>query len=465
VSADPAVDRHVAFLGALRGAGLAVSLAEGIDAARAVVEIGVGDRETMRTAYAATVVKRQTHRPAFDALFDLWFPQVIGDGTPSAEPVDDTAEPEPIEITGGYGDSPEVQELRERLGRQLLAGDDAGLARLARAAVTRFGQVPTGNGGGWWSPGAVMDTLNPRTLVAGLLRTVRPADDLAEQVTRRAIATRIRTFEGMVQAEARRRVAEERGVERTAAYAVRPPVEQLDFLAATAADIAAMRREIYPLSRRLATRISMNRRRGRRGPLDFRRTIRRSLATGGVPVDTVHRPRPPRKPELVVICDVSSSVAAFARFALLLVHALREQFTRVRAFVFVDRPIEVTRHLTDGTDVYDALTRMQTDGVRLLAGGTNYGRVFTDIAEQHADAIGPKTALLVLGDARANYLALRLDVLAGLVDSARHAYWLNPEPRSRWGTGDSAAPAYAEVMPMFDCRNLVQLGEFVEHLA
>ena len=100
-----------------------------------------------------------------------------------------------------------------------------------------------------------------------------------------------------------------------------------------------------------------------------------------------------------------------------------------------------------------------------LWGRTNYGRAFTTFAEEHADALGPRSSLLVLGDARSNYSDLALDTLRELAGSARHAWWLNPEHTRHWGTGDSAARAYGEVVPMVECRNLTQLGEFVHDIA
>lgn len=462
------VDRHVAFLAALREAGVGVSLAEGLDAVGALLAVDLADRGELRTAYAATVVKRHAERPVFDALFDLWFPPALGAGVVSEDQGSNPASHsrEHVELSGGRGSSPEVQALRQELADLIAAGDDVGLVQLARGAVGQFGELPSTGGSSRWSAAAVLDELTPRTLLAGLLNSADPEDELAATVTRQSYASRIARFEGMVNADVRRRIAEVRGPDDTARITVRPTVERLDFLSAGQADLVALRREIYPLSRRLATRISMRHRRGRRGPLDFRRTIRSSLSTGGVPLSTRHKPRRPHKPELVILCDLSSSVANFARFALLLVYALREQFTKVRAFAFVDTVEEITEAFAGSDDPADALTRMaSTSRVRLGGGGTNYGRVFTEFAERYADAVTPKTALLVLGDARANYLDPADDRLAAVAAKARRAYWLNPEPRANWNTGDSAAQVYAARVEMHECRNLRQLEQFIESLA
>jgi hypothetical protein len=168
----------------------------------------------------------------------------------------------------------------------------------------------------------------------------------------------------------------------------------------------------------------------------------------------------------VVLCDLSESVTAFAHFTLLLVYALREQFGRVRAFGFVDELEEVTRFFRPGGDVLDAVTRLtaEADVVGLL-GRTDYGRAFELFARRFPDAVGPRTSLLVLGDARSNYGAIALPTLRRLAERARHAYWLNPERRGVWDSGDSRASDFAAVVPMIECRNLTQLSAFVAELA
>ncbi|MGI8336900.1 vWA domain-containing protein [Actinomadura scrupuli] len=458
------LDRHTGFVAALRTAGLPVSLAEGLDAVRALQVIDLVDRETLRGAYAATLVKRPAHRAAFDTLFDLWFPSALGDGAAAGEGPPEAAAPDRPAVPPAL--DPEVQALRRDLAALLLDGDDTELVQFARMAVRRFGRAPGQQS--WFSSG-VLRAMSADTLMAGLLNAVLAGKErggLAERVARRRFRDRITRFEQLVGMEVRRRIAEDTGVERTARLSVRPPLERLDFNRATRAELAALRREVYPLARRLATRLTAKHRHGRRGRLDFRRTVRASLSTGGVPMVTHHRPRRPHKPELVVLCDASDSVTSFAHFTLLLTYALREQFTKVRAFAFIDTTDEITRFFEPGADVVDAMTRLaQEADLVWITGRSNYGHAIEVFAERYAEAIGPRTSLLILGDARSNYGDLALPTLRRLVAGARHAYWLNPEPRRDWDTGDSAASAYDEVVPMFECRNITQLLEFIEEIA
>ena len=459
------VDRHVSFMGALRSAGLPVSVAESLDAGRAMAAIDLLEREQLRAAYAATVVKHPAHRPAFDRLFDLWWPSALGDGESSQ---DDSAD-------GNLDDADPADlaamrdQLRDRLRDVLISGDAESLRRLAREAVNGLGRTEGGQPGRQsWFTYRVLRALNPETLMASLLESVLRGQErggLAEKVARQMLTERMKAFEELVEAEVRRRLAEERGAEAIAKTAVKPLIDQVEFLRASRDDLAALRREVYPIARRLATRLTARRRLGRSGRLDVRRTVRASLSTGGVPLTTIFRPHKPHKPELVVLCDVSGSVAAFAHFTLLLAFALREQFAKVRVFAFVDSTDEVTRFFDRGGDVVDALARMSSEAdVVWYDGHSDYGHAFEVFAQKWPDAVGPKTSLLVLGDARTNYRAPSLPALRGIVRQARHAYWLNPEPRQYWSSGDSAAAVYGEAMPMLECRNVAQLQQFVEGL-
>ncbi|MGZ4450690.1 MAG: VWA domain-containing protein, partial [Nocardioides sp.] len=281
----------------------------------------------------------------------------------------------------------------------------------------------------------------------------------------RVAGRRVGGFTRMVEDDARRRIAEEKGADHVANVAVRPSIDRLDFTAARRSDLEEMRREIYPLARRLATRLTQEHHARRRGPLDFRRTVRASISTGGVPLVTHHKPKRPHRTELVVLCDVSGSVANFAQFTLLLVYALRDQFQKVRAFTFIDHVHEVTEHFRPGADVVDVMADLAASTAHAaLWGRTNYGRALGKFAELHGDALGPKTSLLILGDARSNYSDLNAEVLREMAGQCRHAWWLNPEHTRHWDTGDSAARTYGEVVRMVECRNLTQLGDFVHDI-
>ncbi len=475
------LDRHIEFVEALRVAGLPVSLAEGLDAVRAIGALGIDERETLRAAYAATLVKRQNHRPGFDQVFDLYFPLLMGDGFVAGSRIirsEGTPEQDeegsersglsgPDDPTDQLTDGPQaLADFRDALTEAMAMGDPDVMQLLSREAVQRFGLIRgRGPGEQRWSSYNVMNRVSPDELVDRVMQGLG-LDTGDDPSTRRLVEAQAREFERRVDAEVRRRAAEVRGPQHVARHTIRPAIEQVDFTAARRADLELMRREIQPLARRLASRLSREQHARSRGPLDFRRTVRASMSSGGVPMETHHRPRRPGRTDLVVLCDVSGSVANFASFTLMLVFALREQFNRVRAFTFVDEIHEVTDRFETGNDPAQTMSDLAASARHAsLWGRTNYGRAFTRFADQHPDALTPKTNLLVLGDARSNHTDLALPVVKDLVYAARHSFWLNPEHVRNWNTGDSAAREYGRLVPMVECRNLTQLGEFVHDLA
>ncbi|MCA1981785.1 VWA domain-containing protein [Nocardioides nematodiphilus] len=464
------LDRHIAFLEALRGAGLPVSLSEDLDAVTALGAVGWSSRTTVRDVYAATVVKRQGQRATFDQLFELYFPRLVGEGAADGlleGQVDGAGGP----VEGGpraesMDNGEALAAMQEQILEALAADDVERLRELAAEAVGRFGSMPgRGPGLSSWSSYTALRRLSTDDLTQRLAEALR-SHGWTEEEAERAAGRRTGSYVAMVEADARRRIAEEKGPEHIAQVTVRPTIDRLDFLHMRRADVEELRRELYPLARRMATRLAREQRSRHRGPLDFRRTVRASMASGGVPITTHHKPKRPHRSELVVLCDVSGSVANFATFTLMLVFALREVFTKVRAFTFVDDIVEVTDQFRPGADLVDVMTGLvESSAHAARMGRTNYGRALTRFVELHGDALTPKSSVLILGDARSNYADLALPALQEVVDRSRHQWWLNPEVRRQWDTGDSAASRYAALVPMVECRNLVQLQTFIKDLA
>jgi uncharacterized protein with von Willebrand factor type A (vWA) domain len=247
----------------------------------------------------------------------------------------------------------------------------------------------------------------------------------------------------------------------------KPLPEDVDFMHASREEMLALQRAIYPLTRALAARLAQRRRRRHRGSLDFRRTVRASLSYGGVPAEPRFRHPHPSKPEIMVVADISGSVASFARFTLMLVYAMASQFSKVRSWVFIDGVDEVTRFFDESDELVTAINRVNTEAdVVWVDGHSDYGHAFEVFWETWGKEIGPKTTVLILGDARNNYHAAQSWVLKEVRHRARHLYWLNPEPKSYWDTGDSIVGEYGvHCDGTYECRNLRQLERFVETLA
>ncbi|MDN3263184.1 VWA domain-containing protein [Streptomyces sp. CSDS2] len=445
-------DRITGLVGALRAHGVRIGTGETVDAARAVAALGLADRELLREGLAATLLHGPGQRALFDSVFDMYFPRGVG---------------APRSASGDRDD------LRDRLAGALAADDRALLARLAAEAVDGLGGYGSSPGSDGWSAYQTLERLRPQTLLARVRAGVRGAGgsgaggaDFADRLLDDEIRRRIEEFRRMVGAEARRRVAERRGRDEIARRGVRPTADRVDFLYAGRDQLTELRRTVQPLARKLATRLAARRRRAARGTIDLRRTLRSSLSTGGVPMRPVLRRRRPVRPELVLLCDVSGSVSGFSDFTMLLVQALHEEFTKVRVFAFVNRLDEVTGLLGHGRADPDGL------GARIRAeatltgwhGGSDYGMALGEFAERYGGAVGPRTTVFVLCDARTNMSDPNLAAVRDIARRARRVHWLNPEPRDRWGTGDSAAPAYAGLVEMHECRTARQLGALIARL-
>lgn len=243
-------------------------------------------------------------------------------------------------------------------------------------------------------------------------------------------------------------------------------VEDVEFMHSSRDEMAALARALAPMARRLAVRLERRRRHGRRGVLDFRSTFRRALSTGGVPLDPRFHPPHAAKPELCIVADISGSVASFARFTLQLVYAIGAQFSKVRSFAFVDGIDEVTRFFDHADDPGEAARRVSTEAdVLWVDGHSDYGHAFQVFEERFAAQLTQRTTVILLGDARNNYHASGSEALASVRQQVKHVYWLNPEPRAYWDTGDSVMAAYEPYCDgVFECRNLRQLEAFIEEL-
>ena len=455
----------VGFVEALRAQGISVGPSETVDAGQVLSVLDLGDRQTVREGLACAVLRRPEHRQTYDALFDLWWPAAIGGRTVLVEDdADDPDRPDPQDIEAMRAmllelltDNPDIGDLDDRL-----------VAMIA-AIVEAHGRYTSSRGPSYSSYQALkamgLDQLEGR-LLAGLLAP--HGDDPSptqEQIAKALAAQKIVQLRRMVEGETKRRTAEQLGREHVQMYGIPQLAENVEFLRASGDQLRQMRRVVAPLARTLATRLAARRRRARAGAIDLRKTLRKSMSTGGVPIDVVLRKPRPARPELVVLCDVSGSVAGFSHFTLLLVHALRQQFSRVRVFAFIDTTDEVTHLFDPDADLAVAIQRITREaGVYTRDGHSDYGNAFVSFTENFPGVLSPRSSLLILGDGRTNYRNPAADVLTHMVTASRHAHWLNPEPRHLWGSGDSAVPRYEDVITMHECRSAKQLAGVIDQL-
>jgi len=437
----------LAFAEDLREEGVSVGTSEILDAFAALEHVPWSDQDDFKQAVAATLAKSPEDRRVFELVFDRFFFR-------AAE-----AEAARRRITEGDqladGDSSlDLDTLRLQIAAALQDGSEAALRDLARLAIAAFGQ---GQGSG------VLGVDVQRIRRALGLRA-EPQPELPDDDPRRHGTPRdqLRRFEAQLRRELERAM-----IERTASLPPKRPLNELDrsLPSGPIQDLAAVHRVVAQLKRRLATQGHELKGRKRHAHVDVRRTMRASLETGGVPITLKYRPQRPRRPEIFVLCDVSTSVTSASTFFLSVLHALHDSFRKLRSFVFIERISEVTEVFERERDFRAASEAISRDaGVADISGYTDYGRVWEEFLSLIEDELHPRATVIVLGDARTNGRPPRDDVFAAITARAGRTFWLNPEPRLYWNYGDSVISAYERHCTAFECWRTDQLEEFVKAL-
>lgn len=447
------VDLLGGFIQELRAAGIPVSMVETIDAMEALRHTDISDRQAFKSTLGATLVKNARHHAAFEMAFDVYF--ALERPAPESRSADDPSEPYDLDGL--------LAELEEALADL----DMARIRALARNAVEALAGMESGRPvGGTYYLYRTLRQLDVDGLLERLMGRASAAGSvsmLEERLTREELEGRIRILRDEIETEIRSRLVADRGREAVAKTLRRPLIEETDLMHATRSDLEALDELIKPLTRKMATRLA-RRRRNKRGRLDFRKTMRRSLSTGGVPVEPQFKSVHPSRPEVFLLCDTSGSMATFARFTLQFTYAMASQFSKLRSFAFIDALDEVTAFFEPGVDFAAALRRITTEAsVVYLDGHSDYGRSLEQFWTAYGGFLTPRSIVIVTGDARTNYRDPRPEVLREIAEAARAVYWLNPEPYAYWDTGDSVIGRYRpHCTEVREVRNLRQLEDFIE---
>jgi uncharacterized protein len=434
----------VAFCEELRAEGMAVGTAEILDAFAALSSVSWTDPTDFREALAATIAKSQEDRRVFDLLFDRFFFRAAEAGALERQIREDRYD---------GGDRLDLEALREAIRQTIADGQEGQMRDAARLAIAAFGRRGEGSG----VVGVDVQRIR-RTL--GLQVGGRDAEGEEPRLERE----QIQAFERHLRRELERAL-----IERTQAMPPARPLAELDRALPTSPtqDLAAVHRAVAQLKRRLATLGHEQRGRKRASNVDMRRTLRASLETGGVPLRLKYRPKRPRRPEIYVLCDVSTSVTSASMFFLSVLHALHDSFRKLRSFVFIERISEVTEVFERERDFREISRKIsQEGGVADVSGYTDYGRVWLEFIEEISEDLDPRSTVIVLGDARTNGREPHADVFARISERAGRTFWLNPEPRLYWNYGDSVMSAYERHCDAaFECWTTKHLENFVNVIA
>lgn len=441
----------LAFCEDLRNEGLAIGTSEIQDAFSALEIVPWQSRVDFRESLATTVAKSPKDREIFDLVFDRYFFRATEAAALEHSPEGDSSNR--ARLSESNQEALDPDSLAEAIREAIEAGDESAMNELARLAIEAFGRDGEGSG---------VVGVDMQRIRRGLGLTGRDAGsgENRESIDRDGLAS----FERQLRRELQRGQ-----IERQQALPPARPLAELNRALPIrgARDLAAVHKAVTQMKRRLAT-LGHDPRGARRGrTVDVRRTMRASLETGGVPLNLSYRPIRPRKPEIYVLCDVSTSVSSAATFFLSVLHALHDSFRKLRSFVFIERISEVT-HVFENERDFTAISERITSegGVADVSGYTDYGRVWREFYEDVSSDLGPRSTVIVLGDARTNGRPPAEDLFARVADRANRTFWLNPEPELYWNYGDSVMNAYIPHCDgAFECWQTEHLETFVDIVA
>jgi uncharacterized protein with von Willebrand factor type A (vWA) domain len=437
-----------------------------MDTFRALAVVGLGERETVRAALRATLVKRAVDVPTFEQLFSLFFSgltDAIKDATANTQGALEMSDPEFQRFLEELERLLEEQGIElSPLARALLMADPGRLEQLLREAAqrARLGEIQQGFQEGRYAHG-VSGELGMAGL-SGELDRLREAlagnmPSLPGYLDRR-LQDLNDMIKSMVRGELERQDVGRRENERLHA------LSEKSFFYLTEDEIRRMQEAVQKLAQRLRNVISIRRRRARRGKFDPSATLRRNMQYGGVPFRIVWDRKKKDKPQVMVLCDVSDSVRNVSRFMLQFVYSLQDLYSKVRSFIFVSDVGEITR-LFEEDDINRAIEAALRGDIINVYAHSDFGRAFKAFHRDYIAAVNKRTTVIILGDARNNYNLPHDWVLKEIQQRAKQLIWLNPENKMTWGFGDSEMDHYAPYCTMVEeCRNLNQLYRVIDHL-
>lgn len=462
------------FTNLLRKSGIRVSVAESIDAFVSIDELSLGDREVFKDALRCTMVKRGEDIPTFDSLFDLYWSAFHDNLRESFEDANEgmggdfDLEEMLKAIAEGMENMQGEMDMSE-LAKALLTQDLNALEQMIRDAAEAAGTERIENmlQLGFFTRRTMeqLDADGAGDQMRDLAQELREAglsdaqvEQLMELVDKlmEALRQSVRNFT--------ERELQQRNFDYMEKFR-RESLLEKSFYNLTEDEIRKMREVVNRLAQRIKNVLSIRKRRLKRGKLDLRTMLRRNAGHGGVPFEMIFRERRKDRPKLVILCDVSSSVANVSRFMMQFAYSLQECFTKIRCYVFVSELGEVTPVFKD-MDISDAIEKALDGGdVINVYTRSNFGHAFHMFWQNWLSAIDNKTTVLILGDARNNYNDPRAWCLRDIHKKAKNVVWLNPESPSAWGFGDSVMDKYLPYVDAAEeCRNLKQLAKVIDKL-
>jgi len=460
----------VNFIQVLRTHDVRISPAETLDAVDVAASLGYANRSLLRDGLAMTLAKTQEEEVIFMHCFERFFQQDLADFSAAAIPANaqdsspsTNAERLAADFTATQAaalqlaaeTNPALQILMQTSLMQSLVGNDRTELTLAiNHAAERMGlqQIQLFTQKGQFTR-RILDALGEehiRNAVIALELSESPALAVLQRY-RDILREQVRDYverEYLLHAEGKTRQFMDDILSKTR-------LNNIEHIY-----LYKVQELIRRMARKLASRHSRRRKLLKRGRLDMAKTLRKGIPNDGVLFNTFWRQVRKEKPQILAVCDVSGSVAAYAKFLLLFIYSLQDVLPEVRSFAFSSHLGEVSEYFEE-FPVEKAIELVNWK----YGGATDYGNSLMDFAKLAMEAINSNTTVIILGDARNNRGDPKLEILQSIYQRARQVIWLNPESRRAWGSGDSEMLRYQTACHFSaECNNLKQLERIVDQL-
>lgn len=452
------------FVASVRAAGMRISTAETLDCLAQLPRVDVLDERQFSTVLRANFAKSRLERARFDHLYQLFFHEIREDLDPASVSLAGHMETLQQVLLSLEPQMPAMAAIAE-----FLAAEPAAYLKMLQEM-----QSEGTTAGGPRGAGSNLGSLVRRLPVLRALHRARDTvNDFLQanwdqihwetrQALQRHVDRRLETARRLLADNGPPLiVGDQKKIAATDGYG---ELGRQPFANLSPGDLVRLRDVIAQLVRKLKDMVSLRYAARSRGILDVKRTLRAASRTQGIPIGLRFRHKPPRKGRIVVLCDVSGSVWSSARFMLAMLYALQDCFDRVKSFVFIDEPVEVTPYFDD-FDIERALEEIMHSTDIAYGASTDYGRTLRLFKARHMDTINKKTTVIIIGDGRTNYGNPEEGILEEIRDRSRRIIWLNPETEQFWNSGDSEMRTY-EVLcnEVRACWNLNQLAAFIQDL-
>jgi len=452
------------FVASVRAAGMRISTAETLDCLAQLPRVDVLDERQFSTVLRANFAKSRLERARFDHLYQLFFHEIREDLDPASVSLAGHMETLQQVLLSLEPQMPAMAAIAE-----FLAAEPAAYLKMLQEM-----QSEGTTAGGPRGAGSNLGSLVRRLPVLRALHRARDTvNDFLQanwdqihwetrQALQRHVDRRLETARRLLADNGPPLiVGDQKKIAATDGYG---ELGRQPFANLSPGDLVRLRDVIAQLVRKLKDMVSLRYAARSRGILDVKRTLRAASRTQGIPIGLRFRHKPPRKGRIIVLCDVSGSVWSSARFMLAMLYALQDCFDRVKSFVFIDEPVEVTPYFDD-FDIERALEEIMHSTDIAYGASTDYGRTLRLFKARHMDTINKKTTVIIIGDGRTNYGNPEEGILEEIRDRSRRIIWLNPETEQFWNSGDSEMRTY-EVLcnEVRACWNLNQLAAFIQDL-